>query len=115
LPKRRNRKAQAAPENPVRLFAALGDDARLRLVARLCDAGPMSIAGLTAGAGITRQAVTKHLRVMEGAGLVHCARRGRETVWRLDPLRLDGARRYLKRISRQWDDALEKLRRLVEE
>ena len=97
------------------LFAALGDRTRLQLVARLCGDGPMSIAKLTAGSRITRQAVSKHLRVMESAGLVRSARHGRESVWQLDQRRLEEARRYLDTISRQWDDALGRLRRFVED
>jgi DNA-binding transcriptional ArsR family regulator len=97
------------------LFAALGDQTRLRLVARLCQAGPMSITRLTAGSRVTRQAIRKHLRVMEEAGLVRSRRRGRESVWQLEQRRLREARRYLAVISRQWDDALERLRKFVEE
>ena len=97
------------------LFAALGDETRLRLVARLCDEGPMSIAKLTAGSKMSRQAITKHLRVMEGARLVHSSRHGRESLWRLDQRRLQEARRYLDVISRQWDDALGRLRTFVED
>jgi len=93
----------------------LGDETRLRLVARLCDEGPLSITQLAAGSKITRQAVTKHLRVMNNARLLHCTRRGRETLWRLDDRRLDEARRYLKMISRQWDEALDRLRSFVED
>jgi DNA-binding transcriptional ArsR family regulator len=82
------------------LFAALGDETRLRVVARLCTEGPLSIARLTEGTDVTRQAVTKHLHVLEGAGLVRGARLGRETVWELEPSQLDEARRYdrLKRF-----------------
>jgi DNA-binding transcriptional ArsR family regulator len=97
------------------LFAALGDQTRLQLVARLCDAGPMSITRLTAGSKVTRQAITKHLRVMQAAGLVRSARHGRESVWQLDLRRLDDARRYLDLISKQWDDALGRLRQFVED
>lgn len=97
------------------LFAALGDETRLRLVARLCEGGPMSIAKLTEGADVTRQAVSKHLRLMEDAGLVRVSREGRETVWQLEPRRLDDAHRTLDVISRQWDEALERLKHFVEE
>jgi DNA-binding transcriptional ArsR family regulator len=96
------------------LFAALGDETRLRLVSRLCDDGPISIARLTEGSNVTRQAITKHLRVMEGSGLVRSTRHGRESVWQLDRRRLKDARRYLDTISKQWDDALLRLRELVE-
>jgi DNA-binding transcriptional ArsR family regulator len=97
------------------LFAALGDKTRLRLVSRLCGDGPMSIRGLTTGSQMTRQAVTKHLRVLEGAGLVCSRRRGRERIWQLEQNRLEDARLYLENISLQWDDALGRLRALVEE
>lgn len=74
----------------------------------------LSITKLTAGTQVTRQAVTKHLRLMEHVGLVRAARRGRESVWELEPERLEDARRCLDQISRQWDDALGRLRKLVE-
>jgi DNA-binding transcriptional ArsR family regulator len=96
------------------LFAALGDETRLRLVARLCDEGPQSIAKLTESADVTRQAVTKHLRVLEGAGLVKGVRDGRESLWEIEPRRVEDARRCLDVISRQWDEAIGRLRALVE-
>jgi len=108
--KAKGRLAVSAP-----VFAALGDEVRLRLLLRLCDGGPMSISKLTEGSRITRQAITKHLRVMEGARLVHSVRQGRESVWRLDRQRLEEARRQLGVISQQWDEALGRLRKFVEE
>lgn len=96
------------------VFAALGDETRLRLVSRLCDQGPLSIARLTEGADVTRQAITKHLHVLEEAGLVRGSREGRENVWQLEPRRLAEARRCLDLVSKQWDDALDRLRDLVE-
>jgi DNA-binding transcriptional ArsR family regulator len=99
---------------PASLFAALGDETRLHLVARLSSGGPASISRLTAGSGVTRQAVAKHLRVLAGAGLVRGTRRGRESVWRLEPKRLDEAQRSLDLISRQWDQSLGKLKLFVE-
>jgi DNA-binding transcriptional ArsR family regulator len=97
------------------LFAALGDETRLGLVKRLCEEGPLSIARLTEGGRVTRQGITKHLRVMEGAGLVRSRRHGRENVWQLEQRRLGEARHYLKQISHQWDDALSRLRTFVEQ
>jgi DNA-binding transcriptional ArsR family regulator len=97
------------------VFAALGDETRLRLVSRLCDGGPMSVSRLTAGTSVTRQAISKHLRVMEGAGLVRSTRRGRERLWQLEQRRLADARHYLDQISRQWDEALGRLKKFVEE
>lgn len=103
------------PETPVPVFAALGDENRLRLLARLGSGEPMSISRLAAGSGITRQGVTKHLRVLAGAGLVRGSRRGKESIWRLERRRLEDARRSLDLISRQWDEALGKLKLFVEE
>ncbi|MGH7435597.1 MAG: ArsR/SmtB family transcription factor [Polyangiaceae bacterium] len=96
------------------LFAALGDEQRLAILARLCRSGPLSIARLSEGSEITRQAVTKHLHVLAGAGLVRGSREGRESLWELEPKRLHDARRYLDRISTEWDHAIERLRRFVE-
>lgn len=96
------------------LFAALGDATRLRLVFRLCDHGPLSITRLTEGSKVTRQAVTKHLRVMQDVGLVRSTWQGRESVWQLELQRLKDARRYLDLISKQWDEALDRLRAFVE-
>lgn len=97
------------------VFSALGDETRLTLVDRLGVEGPLSITQLTAGTTVTRQAVTRHLTVLGEAGLVHDRWRGRERLWELDRLRLDEARRYLEEISRQWDDALDRLKHFVEE
>jgi DNA-binding transcriptional ArsR family regulator len=75
----------------------------------------MSITRLTAGSKVTRQGITKHLRVMGEAGLVRSTRHGRESVWQLDVQRLEEAHHYLGLISKQWDDALGRLRKFVEE
>lgn len=96
------------------VFAALGDETRLALVEQLRN-GPASIVSLTGDAGMSRQAITKHLHVLEKAGLVTCTRLGRTTLWRLERLPLDEARHYLDIMSRQWDGAIERLRAHVEE
>jgi DNA-binding transcriptional ArsR family regulator len=101
--------AKAAP-----VFAALGDETRLDLVARLCTGGPLSIARLTEGAKVTRQAISKHLRVLADAGLAHGNRIGRDHVWEIDASRLDDARRWLDHIERQWDEALGRLKASLE-
>lgn len=85
------------------------------LVERLCKRGPLSVTALTEGTNITRQAVSKHLRVLEGAGLAHGERLGRETVWTLDRRPLKKARDQLDLIARQWDEAIERLRAFVED
>ncbi|MEO7083984.1 MAG: metalloregulator ArsR/SmtB family transcription factor [Gemmatimonadaceae bacterium] len=96
------------------LFAALGDKTRLRLLYRLSSGGPGSITHLSADTPVTRQAITKHLRVLSNAGLVKSSRRGRERVWDLEPKRLAEAHEYLDRISQQWDEALDRLKEFVE-
>jgi DNA-binding transcriptional ArsR family regulator len=96
------------------VFAALGDETRLHIVARLCKEGPLSIARLSDGAAVSRQAVTKHLRALSSAGLVKSERAGRERIWKLQTKRLEQARIYLNQISRQWDDAIARLRAFVE-
>jgi DNA-binding transcriptional ArsR family regulator len=96
------------------VFAALGDETRLGLVARLGSEGPLSIRRLTDRAGVSRQAITKHLCALSDAGLVRSRRRGRERIWQLEPSRLGEARSYLDRISAQWDAALDRLRTFVE-
>jgi len=97
------------------IFAALGDETRLLLISRLCNDGPMSITRLTNGTNVTRQAITKHLEVMRKAGLVCNTRRGRERIWQLEQRRLKEARHCLELISKQWDDALGRLKKFVEE
>jgi DNA-binding transcriptional ArsR family regulator len=96
------------------VFAALGDATRLRLVARLSDEGPQSLTSLTEGTEVTRQAIAKHLRVLEGAGLARGTRSGREVRWAIEPTPLEDARRFLEDVSARWDDALSRLRRHVE-
>ena len=98
-----------------RLFAALGDETRLQIAARLSAGGPMSMSQLTAGSKLTRQAIAKHLRVMEKARLLHRMRRGRESVCQLELQAIDDAQRSLDLISKQWDGALSRLRALVED
>ncbi|HEX6840800.1 MAG TPA: metalloregulator ArsR/SmtB family transcription factor [Stellaceae bacterium] len=97
------------------LFAALGDETRLAVLARLSQGEPQSIARLTRGTTLSRQAVTKHLRVLEGVGVVRSTRLGRESLYALEPEPLTDARDYLDRVSQQWDDALARLKSFVED
>jgi DNA-binding transcriptional ArsR family regulator len=96
------------------VFAALGDETRLSLVATLSAGTPRSIAQLTQGCQVTRQAITKHLRVLEEAGVVRGVRQGRENLFELAPAALVGARQALELISQQWDEALQRLKTFVE-
>jgi DNA-binding transcriptional ArsR family regulator len=96
------------------IFAALGDETRLRLIAVLCAGGALSITQLTAGTQITRQAVTKHLNVLAEAGLVRDVKNGRERLWEFESDKLEEARRSLEIIARQWDQTLAALKRAVE-
>ena len=97
------------------MFAALGDQTRLRLVARLGEEGPLSIARLTAGTDVTRQAVTKHLQVLAGAGLASSVAQGRERLWQLRPEPLDAVRRSLDLISQRWDESLARMKAALED
>jgi DNA-binding transcriptional ArsR family regulator len=97
------------------LFAALGDDTRLRLIAALCAGGATSITQLTAGTAHTRQAVTKHLAVLSAAGLVRGSKSGRERLWQFEPEALERARETLALIGSQWDSTLERLRQVLEQ
>src|ERR687891_1581 len=97
------------------LFAALGDTTRLGLVRRLSAEGPLSITRLSAGTGLTRQAITRHLHALGRAGLVRDARRGREHVFSLDLKRLEKARQYLDHVVAQWDAAAARLKAFVED
>lgn len=108
------RARQAGVHHTAPIFAALGDETRLALMLRLGSGGPHSIAQLAAESPLTRQAITKHLEVLNAAGLVRSDRRGRERVWNLQAHRLDEARLFLDQVSRQWDEALVRLKQLVE-
>ncbi|HEY1603638.1 MAG TPA: metalloregulator ArsR/SmtB family transcription factor [Pirellulales bacterium] len=96
------------------LFAALGDEVRLTLLGKLCDGKPLSITQLSQGSTITRQAITKHLRVLQGTGLVRGVRQGRESLFQLQPKPLQDASDSLSLISQHWDDALARLKSFVE-
>lgn len=117
----RNETSKKAPlknltlQTSAAIFAALGDETRLRLIAVLCAGGAFSISQLTSGTDITRQAITKHLHVLSEAGLVRDVKVGRERRWEFEPSQLDEARRSLEVIAQQWDYALAKLKLAVED
>lgn len=104
----------AAPHHFAPIFFALGDETRLAIVAKLGDGGRRSITELTAGTPMTRQAVTKHLRVLERARVVRSTRAGREQLFELDPEPLREVRDFAEQLSARWDRALARLQRMVE-
>jgi DNA-binding transcriptional ArsR family regulator len=107
--------AQASLRRNVRVFAALGDPTRIALLAKLSGGDALSISRLTEGEPVSRQSITKHLRVLARAGLVRGFRKGRERCFALRPEPLDRARESLERISRQWDVALNRLKTTLEQ
>jgi DNA-binding transcriptional ArsR family regulator len=96
------------------VFAALGDETRLSLVAKLCRESPQSISRLTEGSDLTRQAISKHLQVLQSAGIVESIHEGRQSLYEFKPKAIDGIKGYLDRVSKQWDDALGRLKSFVE-
>jgi DNA-binding transcriptional ArsR family regulator len=96
------------------VFAALGDETRLSLVGKLSNGPPQSISRLAEGSTLTRQAITKHLKVLQGAGVVHSTRFGRESLFELRPAPLQEVRTYLEGVSDQWEQALWRLKSFVE-
>jgi DNA-binding transcriptional ArsR family regulator len=111
----RSRSGAAALKIRASVFAALGDETRLSVLVKLAKGRAQSISSLTAGTRLTRQGMTKHLRVLEGAGVVRSVRAGRESRFALEPKPIDDARVYLDRVSRQWDEALARLKAFVVE
>ena len=111
--KRRNR-VTAKRQARALVFAALGDETRLSLVAKLCGGEPRSISHLTEGFQLTRQAITKHLQVLERAEIVHSIRTGRENRFELDPGPIREIKEYLDLVSEQWDRTLSRLKSFVE-
>jgi DNA-binding transcriptional ArsR family regulator len=115
MSRKSHKRARAPQPQQAVVFAALGDNTRLALVAKLVSGKPASIAELASGSPLTRQAITKHLRVLERAGVVHSVRSGRESQFVLDPRPLHAMQHYLDRVSRQWDQALARLKSFVED
>lgn len=101
-------------EGRAAVFAALGDETRLALLGKLSGGQRQSISQLAGGSSLTRQAITKHLRVLEGAGVVQSARIGRESLFEFKPEPLRDVMAYLDRVSGQWDQALARLKSFVE-
>ena len=96
-------------------FAALGDETRLSLIARLCRVTQQSISQLAAGTNLTRQAVTKHLQILERVGLVRSVRKGRETLFEFDATPIETMTQYLDLVSGQWERKLTDLQTFLDE
>ena len=111
----RIRRSGAGGRHHAPVFAALGDQTRLALVHRLCSGRRHSISQLTEGSRLTRQAITKHLRVLEHAGIVRGVRSGRERLYEFDPRPIAEVKDYLDFVSGLWDQALGRLKHFVED
>lgn len=112
----KQRRRNAARSRPgAAVFAALGDETRLSLVAKLSGGQSCSISELTHGSMLTRQAITKHLRVLQRVGMVHSVQRGRASLFALNPLPIERMKDYLESVSEQWDKALSRLKSFVED
>ena len=112
---RKSHSAAAIRQDHASVFAALGDGTRLSLVSKLTGGRPRSITQLTQGSKLTRQAITKHLKILQGAGIVHNVRSGRESLFKFNPKPILGIKEYLDFVSEQWDQALSRLKFFVEE
>lgn len=97
------------------IFAALGDETRLQLLVKLGTGVPQSIKQLTLDLPVSRQAVTKHLRILETAKLVTQETHGRERRFIARQSGIEEAQEALKVIAQQWDDALVRLKNFLEE
>jgi|SRR5882724_1340525 len=106
--------SRTAARESANLFAALGDSTRLQLIQTLSLGEPRSISELSSDSHVTRQAITKHLRVLEAVGLVQATRLGRETRFNFSAEALDEAQDYLAQVAKQWEDALGRLKAFVE-
>jgi DNA-binding transcriptional ArsR family regulator len=111
------RRRSIAPKRRINasIFFALGDETRLGLVTRLARGQRYSISQLTKGSGLTRQAISKHLQVLQTAGIVESVRAGRENLFEFNPQPIEGMKQYLEFVSEQWDQALFRLKSFVEE
>jgi len=114
MSRKSRRRVTAKRQVPAPVFAALGDKTRLLLVAKLCGGQPRSISQLTRGSRLTRQAITKHLRVLERAEIVRSVRAGRESLFEFNPKPMEEIKQYLDFVSEQWDQALARLKSFVE-
>lgn len=102
-------KKKGALQKRASLFAALGDATRLTLILELAQGKPQSIAQLDVGSPLTRQAITKHLHVLQERGVVNSTYAGRENLFELNPQPFENVQEYLKDVGEQWENALKRL------
>ena len=96
------------------LWAAIADPSRRRVLDLLVQHGEATASSLADQVPFTRQAVSKHLVVLEDAGLIDRRKQGREVLFRVDADRLDQATRAMADVARQWDQRLVAIKRLAE-
>ena len=97
------------------VFDALGDPTRVKIVITLCDAGPESTLRVAHSVSLSRQAATKHLELLQAAGMVSSAKRGRQRIWKVEVEPLVAASDWLIVLSQRWDRAVTRLQTLLEE
>lgn len=96
------------------LWAAVADPTRRRVLDALLEQGEATATTLALGLPVTRQAVAKHLAVLNRVGLITGRRRGREVRYAVRPERLDDAAEAMVRVAAQWDTRLARIKRLAE-
>jgi len=103
---------RTAPDD--QLWSAIAEPSRRRVLDLLVDGGEASASELAGQVPFSRQAVSKHLVVLEEAGLVSRRKQGREVLYRVETARLDQATRVMGDLARWWDQRLEGIKRLAE-
>lgn len=96
------------------LWSAIGDPTRRRLLDLLLAGGPGTATSLSEELPVTRQAVAKHLGVLDRVGLVHAAPAGREKRYRVDEAQLERAVAQLNAVGRTWDARLRRIKQIAE-
>jgi DNA-binding transcriptional ArsR family regulator len=102
------------PDPDDELWSAIGDPSRRRVLDLLVRGGEASASWLAGQVPFSRQAVSKHLAVLEEAGLISRRKQGREVLYQVDAARLDQATRAMAEIASQWDRRLDTIKRLAE-
>jgi len=96
------------------LWSAIGDPSRRQVLDLLVAHGEVSASWLAGRVPFSRQAVSKHLAVLEAAGLVSRRKQGREVLYQIEADRLDQATRAMAELAAQWDQRLNAIKRLAE-